>query len=97
MTRPDTSPVEEIDTIPLPSSYQARGSVAPVPKSLEQWLNQAQLLSLRTMEYFGWQLWFVRRLQEPVVVVIRDTFSDQIAVLELGGQVNQSPQIQLRA
>jgi hypothetical protein len=95
MTHFDGIPVEEIGAIPLPESYQKRGIIDPVPKSLDKWLNEAQTLSLRTMEYFGWQLWFIRR-QEPAVVVIRDTFSNQFAVLEPGGQVNQASSIRLR-
>jgi hypothetical protein len=68
-----------------------------LPTSLDNWLNKAQMLSLRTMEYFGWQLWFIRRQQLPTVVVIRDSYSAQFAVLEPGGQINQEPMIKLRA
>ena len=72
MTRYDANPVEEIGVIPLPSGFQPRGETPPLPTPLDNWLNKAQMLSLRTMEYFGWELWFVRRQQAPTVVVIRD-------------------------
>jgi hypothetical protein len=89
-------PVEEIGTIPLPESFLPRGVTPPIPASIGDWLDQAQLLSLRTMEYFGWKLWFVRRQQPPTVVVILDEYSQQFALLEPGGQINQQPLIQLR-
>ena len=96
MKRFEPPTVEEIGTIPLPDSFLPRGVMPPIPAALSEWLDQAQLLSLRTMEYFGWQLWFVRRQQPPAVVVIKDNYSQQIAVLEPGGQINQQPLIQLR-
>jgi hypothetical protein len=97
MTRYDVNSVEEIDAIPLPSGFLPRGAAPAVPAPLTDWLNQAQMLSLRTMEYFGWQLWFIRRQQAPAIVVIRDSYSAQFAVLEPGGHINQQPSIQLRS
>lgn len=97
MNRSDLQTVEEIGAIPLPESFTPRGVIPPVPPAVGDWLDQPQQLSLRTMEYFGWQLWFIRRQQLPSVVVIRDGYSEQFAVLEPGGQINQKPQIQLRA
>ncbi|HEY6530005.1 MAG TPA: hypothetical protein VIZ65_15050 [Cellvibrionaceae bacterium] len=97
MNRSDMPTVEEIGAIPLPESFLPRGVTPPIPAELGDWLDQAQQLALRTMEYFGWQLWFIRRQQEPRLVVIRDGYSQQIAVLEPGGQINQKPQIQLRS
>jgi hypothetical protein len=96
MSRYDAQTVEEIGTIPLPTGFLPRGVTPAIPATPGDWLDQAQLLSLRTMEYFGWHLWFVRRQQLPAVVVIRDSYSAQIAVLEPGGQINQQPLIQLR-
>lgn len=97
MNPSDLQTVEEIGAIPLPESFLPRGVMPPVPPSVSDWLDSAQQLSLRTMEYFGWQLWFIRRQQLPAVVVIRDGYSQQFAVLEPGGQINQKPHIQLRA
>ncbi|HMW47326.1 MAG TPA: hypothetical protein PKD17_12305 [Cellvibrionaceae bacterium] len=97
MNPSDLQTVEEIGAIPLPESFMPRGVMPPVPPAVNEWLDQSQQLSLRTMEYFGWQLWFIRRQQLPAIVVIRDGYSQQFAVLEPGGQINQKPHIQLRA
>ena len=68
MNPSDPQTVEEIGAIPLPESFLPRGVMPPVPPSVSDWLDSAQQLSLRTMEYFGWQLWFIRRQQLPAVV-----------------------------
>ncbi len=68
-----------------------------IPKNLEEVLNQKQRLTLRRMEGFGWQLQFIRRplFQEPTVVVC-DAAGIKIGVLESDGNINMTPEIDLR-
>jgi hypothetical protein len=89
-------PVEEIASIPLPPGFIERGSQRPVPSNYPELLNERQRLALRTMEYFGWSLWFIRRSQEPCVAVIRESWGKQYAVLEPSGDVNMQPSLVVR-
>src|SRR5436190_13771582 len=59
---------------------------------LKRQLNDAQLMTLRGLEGFGWELKFIRRkpFQEPIAVIFdgdRKTF----AVLEADGSLNEKP------
>lgn len=88
--------VEEINTMLLPAELTPRGHLKPVPDNFLELLNPEQLLALRTMQYFGWSLWFIRRQQQPYLVVINEALSQQFAVLENNGAVNMDPTISLR-
>lgn len=73
------------------SGYKELSSV------LKRQLNDAQLLTLRGLESFGWELKFIRRkpFQEPIAVIFdgdRKTF----AVLEADGSLNESPSFEIR-
>ena len=73
------------------SGYRELSSV------LKRQLNDAQLLTLRGLEGFGWELKFIRRkpFQEPIAVIFdgdRKTF----AVLEADGSLNESPSFEIR-
>jgi hypothetical protein len=74
------------------SGYKELSSV------LKRQLNDAQLLTLRGLEAFGWELKFIRRkpFQEPIAVIFdgdRKTF----AVLEADGSLNESPSFEIRS
>jgi hypothetical protein len=74
------------------SGYKELSSV------LKRQLNDAQLLTLRGLEGFGWELKFIRRkpFQEPIAVIFdgdRKTF----AVLEADGSLNESPTFEIRS
>lgn len=88
--------IEEINAMALPAELTARGHLKPVPDNFSELLNSEQLLALRTMQYFGWSLWFIRRQQQPYLVVITEALSQQFAVLETSGAVNMDPAINLR-
>ena len=51
-----------------------RNSEIPVPDNLSEYLNDAQLHSLKRVEEFGWHLAFIRRplFQDIVPVVVND-------------------------
>ena len=40
---------------------EKRNDTKPVPENLEEVLNEAQVRTLRSIRYFGWELHFVRR------------------------------------
>ena len=69
----------------------------PVPDRLEEVLNEMQMLALRQIEGFGWQLRFIRKplFQEPVPVVF-SAEGDKIGILEEDGRINMEPDIKLR-
>jgi hypothetical protein len=64
---------------------------------LKRQLNAAQILTLRGLEQFGWELKFIRRppFQTPIAVV-SDGSRKQYAVLELDGTLNENPGFPIR-
>lgn len=64
---------------------------------LKRQLNEAQLLTLRSLEGFGWELKFIRRVPfQPPIAVVSDSNRKTYAVLELNGTLNEKPAIQIR-
>ena len=65
--------------------------------ALKRQLNEAQLLTLRGLEQFGWELKFIRRVPfQPPIAVVSDSNRKAYAVLELDGTLNERPNIQIR-
>jgi len=64
---------------------------------LKRLLNEAQRITLGSIENFGWELRFVRRPPgaEPIPVVF-DHSGQTYAVLEPDGSLNQTPTITIR-
>ncbi|MBU2884654.1 hypothetical protein KO507_02620 [Gilvimarinus agarilyticus] len=78
-------------------TIRKRGVQAAVPDNIKAFLNDIQLLALHHMESYGWQLWFVRRpLFQVPVAVVKDAEGERVGVLEIDGQVNMQPGLQLR-
>lgn len=67
------------------------------PSALESNLNSEQLMTLRRMESFGWELKFVRKplFQTPVPVMF-DGDRKRYAVLEEDGSLNEEPDFEIR-
>ena len=65
---------------------------------LKRQLNDAQLMTLRGLEGFGWELKFIRRkpFQEPIAVIF-DGDRKKFAVLEPDGSLNESPNFEVRS
>jgi len=65
---------------------------------LKRQLNDAQLMTLRGLEGFGWELKFIRRkpFQEPIAVIF-DGDRKKFAVLEPDGALNESPDFEVRS
>ncbi len=64
---------------------------------LKRQLNDAQMLTLRGLEQFGWELKFIRRppFQTPIAVV-SDGDRKKYAVLEPDGTLNETPPFKIR-
>jgi hypothetical protein len=74
------------------SGYKELSSV------LKRQLNDAQLMTLRGLEGFGWELKFIRRkpFQEPIAVIF-DGDRKQFAVLLPDGTLDESPNFEIRS
>jgi len=69
----------------------------PVPDNIKEYLNDAQLAELHTIESFGWQLKFIRRpLFMEKTVIIMNPEGSQTGVLEEDGRLNLESNINLR-
>ena len=75
-----------------------RRRAPPAPcRALERDLNTAQLLTLRELENFGWELKFVRRPPfQPVIPIVFDADRSHFAVIEPDGSLNEQPPITIR-
>jgi len=74
-----------------------RYTEVPVPDNLDDYLNEAQLRTLRKVEDFGWQLAFIRRplFQDIVPVVVSDDGTKH-GVLEEDGNINMQHELMIR-
>lgn len=65
--------------------------------ALRAQLNEDQLLTLRDLERFGWELKFIRRppFQEPVPVVF-DADRKSFSILKRDGTLEDNPDIKIR-
>lgn len=77
---------------------EKRNGESPVPSNLDDVISPDQLMTLRQIENFGWQVAFVRRpLFQQAVVVVSSTDKRKFGVLEDTGELNLEPDIKLRA
>ena len=69
----------------------------PIPINMKNYLNDAQLAELRSIEKFGWSLKYIRRpLFQELVVVVANPDGRSIGVLEDDGALNMEPKIEMR-
>lgn len=70
-------------------SDDQREKIAPIPANLAAILNDLQLLGIRRLEGFGWDLRFVRRenLPKPIPVVA-DPGGQKLAVVDEEGKLD---------
>ena len=79
-------------------SERRQASSNAIPRNMQNYLNQAQLQTLRQMELLGWRLQFIRReMCNPPLVVLRHQDSGKFSVLEESGWANMKPEMRLRA
>lgn len=80
-----------------PREAERRVGMEPVPDSIDLYLNTEQLEALQTMQYFGWELAFVRRSDlNNVVPVIFQAQQQEYAVLAADGDIIRRPNIGIR-
>lgn len=74
-----------------------REKMAPIPVNIEKILNPAQLMAIRNVGKFGWELQFVRRngLEIPVPVV-KGPNGEAIGVIDENGNIVTNPDITIR-
>ena len=66
-------------------------------RMLERQLNEEQLLTLRELERFGWELKFMRRRPfEPPIPVVFDGSRKKFGILEQDGTLNENPNFEIR-
>ena len=81
----------------MESSEDRRVSDSPALSELKSLLNSEQLLSLRKIEQFGWELAFVRRpMFESAIPVVSSPGGDQFGILDSEGELDLNTKIQLR-
>ena len=69
----------------------------PLPDNIEAYLTAEQIIGLRKIEAFGWQLKFIRRpLFLEVVAVVTNPDGSSIGILEEDGRINLDPDIIIR-
>lgn len=80
----------------MPDSERRRNA-SQRSAELKRQLNDDQLLTLRELETFGWELKFIRRrpFQEPTPVVL-DPDRRSFAVIRADGTLDSSPALELR-
>ncbi|WP_052691914.1 hypothetical protein [Teredinibacter purpureus] len=79
------------------SRRERRDQSKPIPMNVAEYINDDQVMSLRNMESFGWQLAFVRRpLFQDAVVVVVNADQSQYGVLESDGSINMKSMLELR-
>ena len=78
-------------------SNDKRKGEKPVPDDVNDYLNEAQLAELKTIEGFGWKLKYIRRpvFQQPVIIVTSQDGSS-IGILEEDGRLNLDANIDTR-
>lgn len=76
---------------------EQRDRMPAIPADLRSTLSESQMLSIRRIEGFGWDLKFVRRhgVKTPIAVVV-DPTGKTLGVLEDDGRVNLQHQLKIR-
>ena len=74
-----------------------RTRMTPIPDDLEKILSPLQLMTLRTAENEGWELYFVRRdgLEVPIPF-IKGADSKTIGIIDKDGKFNAETEIRIR-
>ena len=78
-------------------SDERRDRSAPIPDDYESLLTPMQLMALRNIAGFGWELRFVRRYGVDIPIpVVYSGQGRRIGVIEEDGKLNLEPEIRLR-
>lgn len=76
---------------------EQRGKLNPVPDNVDEQLNEDQLLALKLIEKYGWNMEFVRRsLNLDPTFVVSNSKTHQYAVLDKDGTLDIESGIKIR-
>jgi hypothetical protein len=76
---------------------ERRRNLSPQQIALRRELNEAQQMTLASLEPFGWELKFVRRpMFQAAIPVVFDGDRKKFAVLEADGTLNENPGFKIR-
>lgn len=79
------------------ASDEKRGKQPAVPDNLRLYLNRAQLASIKKLEDFGWELFFIRRSNPAeMLTVMYLSRSRETAVIEQDGTINRAHGVVVR-
>jgi hypothetical protein len=83
----------------IPTLYDSRCGLHPIPKNFTDYLSSKQEVALFGLSKLGWRLKFIRRPQhqEPVIVLKHRGDDRVIGVLERDGHINTEPDLLLRS
>jgi hypothetical protein len=85
------SRVQEQDHHAGTTHHEKENKQAAVPEHPARFLDTLQLSSIRNLETFGWQLFFVRRSNPDETLTLMDlSSSGETAVIEKDGTVNRT-------
>jgi hypothetical protein len=86
------------DHLPPTVSNEKRGKQPAIPENLRLYLSRAQLASIKKLETFGWELFFIRRSDpEEMLTVMYLSRSGETAVIEQDGTINRAHGVDIRA
>ncbi len=76
---------------------ERRRQAPKAQRMMQRELNDAQLMTLRALEGYGWELKFIRRpaFQQPIPVVF-DGDRKKFAVLKADGELDENPGFDIR-
>ena len=79
------------------NDHERRRAAAKPQRLMQRELNDSQLMTLRSLEAYGWELKFIRRpaFKEAVPVVF-DGERKKFAVLKADGELDESPGFDIR-
>jgi len=79
-------------------SENERRKVAKRPSAvMKKELNELQILTLRELEKFGWELKFIRHIEGMPYPVVFDADRKSFGVIESDGRLNEKPGFRIRA
>lgn len=78
-------------------AFERRLDMARPVRAMERDLNQEQLITLRGLERYGWELKFVRRPPfKPSIPIVFDSDRKKFAVLKDDGTLDENPGFNIR-
>ena len=76
-------------------SKENRDRMRPIPANVEKLLNPLQLMAIRNLGNFGWELHFVNGIEIPIPVV-KGADGKAIGVIDEEGRVDTNSDLMIR-